>query len=187
MESRHELSHQFAAWKSPSKSIKCLERLDWLASYSLLTLEACSTKRAAGFFIVQSGWSKVYQYRNYEILRSVISVGWYQTLKPSLSRQWSHIRSFIRGFISISFVWLCSQKEGSHTKLMQNTKPWTRFHWLERLGINGDIRYVKRKILGCCLTKVVNLRGYHGFCPNLWTKSLSTNFIASNFGLWQTQ
>ena len=51
MESRHELSHQFAAWKSPSKSIKCLERLNWLASYSLLTLEACSTKRAAGFLL----------------------------------------------------------------------------------------------------------------------------------------
>ena len=69
MESRHELSHQFAAWKSPSKSIKCLERLDWLASYSLLTLEACSTKRAAGFLLYSLDGQKC---TNVEIIKSYV-------------------------------------------------------------------------------------------------------------------
>ena len=58
-------------------------------------------------------------------------------LKPSLFSQWSLIRSFVRDFFCISFVWLCSQREVSQTKLMQTksrTKLYTRLHWLEWLG-----------------------------------------------------
>ena len=58
-------------------------------------------------------------------------------LEPSLSTQWSLVWSFIRDFFCISFVWLCSQRELSQTKLMQTmsrTKLCTRLHWLERLG-----------------------------------------------------
>ena len=44
-------------------------------------------------------------------------------VKPSLSSQWSLLRTFIRDFFCISFVWLCSQREVSQTKLMQTMSP----------------------------------------------------------------
>ena len=59
-------------------------------------------------------------------------------LKPSLSTQWSLVRSFLREFFCIRIVvWLWSQGEVSRTKLMQkksSTKLRMRLHWLERLG-----------------------------------------------------
>ena len=63
-------------------------------------------------------------------------------LKPSLSSQWSLVWSFVRDFFCISFVWLCSQREVSQTKLMQTksrTKLCTRLHWLERLGFTQAV------------------------------------------------
>ena len=60
--------------------------------------------------------------------------------QPSLSSQWSLVRSFIWDFFCISFVWLCSQRGVSQTKLMQKksrTKLRTRLHWLERLGLSS--------------------------------------------------
>ena len=53
------------------------------------------------------------------------------------SRQWSLVWGFVQDFFCISFVWLCSQREVSQTKLMQTksrTKLYTRLHWLEWLG-----------------------------------------------------
>ena len=41
------------------------------------------------------------------------------SLKPSLSSQWSLIWNFIQDFFCINFVWLCSLREMSQTKLMQ--------------------------------------------------------------------
>ena len=58
-------------------------------------------------------------------------------LKPSFSSQWSLVQNFVRDFVCISFVWLNSLWEQSHTKLMQKKyrmKLRTRLHWLERLG-----------------------------------------------------
>ena len=63
----------------------------------------------------------------------------FANLQSSLSSQWSLVQSFIQDFVHISFVWLTSLREQSHTKLMQNksrTKLCMRLHWLKRLGFS---------------------------------------------------
>ena len=73
-----------------------------------------------------------------------IKFSWKTFLKPSLSSQWSLVRSFIRDLVYINFVWLTSLWEQSHTKLMQKkfcTKLRMRLHWLERLGLGLMVRW----------------------------------------------
>ena len=53
--------------------------------------------------------------------------------------KWSHIRSFVRDFVCITFVWVTTLWEQSETKLIQkksHTKFCTRLHYLERLGLS---------------------------------------------------
>ena len=95
-------------------------------------------------------------------------------LRLRLNYQWSLIRSLIRDFICISFVWLTSLKEQSKTKLMQ-TKPRmklrTRLHWLERLGfiVNSSQRCLTHTLVlmvsyfitsfhMCCFVNLVSER-----------------------------
>ena len=59
-------------------------------------------------------------------------------MKFSLSSQWSLVLSFVWDFVCISFVWLTSLWEQSHTKLIQkksHTKLRNRLQWLERLSL----------------------------------------------------
>ena len=68
-------------------------------------------------------------------------IKWLKRIKPSLSSQGSLVWSLVRDFFCICFVWLCSQREVSQTKLMQTkprTKLRTRLHWLERLDLRFD-------------------------------------------------
>ena len=74
------------------------------------------------------------------------------SVKPSPSSQWSLIRSFVQDLFCISFVWLTSLWEHSHTKLMQkksHAKLRTRLHWLERLGFS------RKTYNGCFLKYLV--------------------------------
>ena len=89
-----------------------------------------------------------------------IFLAWFliHALKPSLSSQWSLVRSFVRDFVCISFVWLTSLWEQSHTKLMQKKsrmKLRTRLHWLERLGLTLKIQ---KYILNCYLSRFLTFR-----------------------------
>ena len=85
MESRHELTHQFTASKSPSKSIKCLERVNWLASLSHSSL-GLLLKRAAGFMFKYTAW----MVKNVKKLKNNSSIGIYFPLTPR-----NHIKLYL--------------------------------------------------------------------------------------------
>ena len=105
-------------------------------------------------------------------------------LKPSPSSQWSLLRSFVRDFVCISFVWLTSLRQQSHTKLMQKkslTKLRTRLHKLERLDyshvilIDSDLfSQISLPLSGCVLRanllkafSIVFLSGSLGCSPDI--------------------
>ena len=81
------------------------------------------------------------------------SLGCSSSLKPSLSSQWSLIQSFVRDFFCISFVWLCSQREMSQTKLMQKkslVRSFIQGSWLKLQGLKPSWIVVLFTLNACC-------------------------------------
>ena len=97
------------------------------------------------------------------------------SIKPSLSSQWSLVRSFVEDSICISFVWLTSLWEQKHTKLMQKkscTKRRTRLHWLESLGLKLMVRWNSKKYV--CTPKYQRKRLIlHHYFWSIWLPNIS--------------
>ena len=89
-------------------------------------------------------------------LKSLSGCATIDKLKPSLSSQWSLIRSFVWDFFCISFVWLSSKREVSQTKSCM--KLHTRLHWLERLGLS---LFFKVKVLTTYFSKSCRKTGHN--------------------------